>query len=436
MEQKLKILVEEYQKGKHEASLLSNETIDSLSANDRVTWREIRKKLDEIGISVTAFDANREFILGWLVQAADSGAFNERAPATDGITRSNLDPTSTPASSSKLDTHCAIAYGRTPEGHRETLWVAQENAIFESQLDALQIGAKSLPSLPDTTDPRDLPSPLSVVRRSPERTITVSTIFAETQSRTRKQLLHSVNKGDSVEALIILRNTAQCSCLNSETLHFALQDAIERRLPKVVAALIANGANVNHPWSHYSVTLRLTISNWTPLCKARHRHDIFDILLNSGANADARLAHTSQNHFTLLHLAAARHDCFAVRKLVEHGADVNGHSAYGSPLMLALTRPEPRRCAELLIELGADVNYSRRPDGSSNPVLCPLEVAIVGTSIPLIDFLLGKGATVLPRNIQMAHALLEGDVSNIPSIFFPNTKDNSEERFRHMALIC
>ena len=46
--------------------------------DERQVWRTIRKELEEIGITVAAFDANKEFILQWFVNALENGAFEEQ----------------------------------------------------------------------------------------------------------------------------------------------------------------------------------------------------------------------------------------------------------------------------------------------------------------------------------------------------------------------
>ena len=51
--------------------------MDSLSAEDRHTWRAIRKDLEDIGITVAAFEANRDFILRWFSHAVENGIFEE-----------------------------------------------------------------------------------------------------------------------------------------------------------------------------------------------------------------------------------------------------------------------------------------------------------------------------------------------------------------------
>ena len=52
--------------------------MDSLSAEDRLIWRTIRKELEDIGITVAAFEENRDFILRWLSHAVETGAFEEQ----------------------------------------------------------------------------------------------------------------------------------------------------------------------------------------------------------------------------------------------------------------------------------------------------------------------------------------------------------------------
>lgn len=75
--------MQEFQDGKHEGSIVSTRTVDSLSPDDRQAWRAIRKELEDIGISVAAFDANKDFIVNWFKTAISTGAFEEQI-AEDG----------------------------------------------------------------------------------------------------------------------------------------------------------------------------------------------------------------------------------------------------------------------------------------------------------------------------------------------------------------
>jgi hypothetical protein len=53
--------------------------MDTLSTNEKEVWRTIRKELEDIGITVAAFDANKEFIFKWFLRAIERGAFEEQA---------------------------------------------------------------------------------------------------------------------------------------------------------------------------------------------------------------------------------------------------------------------------------------------------------------------------------------------------------------------
>ena len=57
--------------------------MDSLTADQRQQWREVRKGLEGIGITVEAFEANKDFILDFLKRAVEAGDFEEQAPMED-----------------------------------------------------------------------------------------------------------------------------------------------------------------------------------------------------------------------------------------------------------------------------------------------------------------------------------------------------------------
>jgi hypothetical protein len=58
---------------------ISVAAVESLSLDEK-QWRTIRKELEDIGISVAAFDANKVFIIVWFQHALDSDAFDKEAP--------------------------------------------------------------------------------------------------------------------------------------------------------------------------------------------------------------------------------------------------------------------------------------------------------------------------------------------------------------------
>lgn len=76
------MFLQEFRDGKHEGSIVSTQTVNSLSIDERQAWRAIRKELEDIGICVAAFDANKDFIMNWFKAAISTGAFEEQ-PADD-----------------------------------------------------------------------------------------------------------------------------------------------------------------------------------------------------------------------------------------------------------------------------------------------------------------------------------------------------------------
>ena len=61
-----------------ESSIISVQTVDSLSANDKAGWWTIHKKLEDVGVVIVAFEAIRDFIFEWFVQTVETGAFEEQ----------------------------------------------------------------------------------------------------------------------------------------------------------------------------------------------------------------------------------------------------------------------------------------------------------------------------------------------------------------------
>lgn len=57
----------EIQRGGSERSIISVQTVDSLSTEDCAIWRAIRKDLESIGITAAAYEANYDFIRDWLI---------------------------------------------------------------------------------------------------------------------------------------------------------------------------------------------------------------------------------------------------------------------------------------------------------------------------------------------------------------------------------
>ena len=65
VEHNLEKLVAEPDPNAREPSLNSFHTAHSLTTEERYAWRKIRKDMEGVGISIAAFEANRDFIIHW-----------------------------------------------------------------------------------------------------------------------------------------------------------------------------------------------------------------------------------------------------------------------------------------------------------------------------------------------------------------------------------
>jgi hypothetical protein len=78
---KLDTFARECREGKRRSTVVSTQSVDPLSINDRQIWNTIRKELKDIGISVKAFNHNKQFIFEWFEKALKNGAFDEQGPS-------------------------------------------------------------------------------------------------------------------------------------------------------------------------------------------------------------------------------------------------------------------------------------------------------------------------------------------------------------------
>jgi len=84
-ERKLDDFLQEFRERKRQGSVISTQTKNSLCMNEREAWRILWKELEEIGITVAAFDTNKNFIFYLFTEANANGAFEER-PLDDSPT--------------------------------------------------------------------------------------------------------------------------------------------------------------------------------------------------------------------------------------------------------------------------------------------------------------------------------------------------------------
>ena len=297
VETKLDKFIEEFRQGSKESSIISLQTIGSLSADDRVVWRKIRKQLEEIGIDLAAFEANRDFIFIWLKRAVETGAFDEQIP--HDIVEQNKD--------SKLS----------------------------EPWDSLEIDVSSGLSISDSSKPaKALDSKMASGKQVPKKPVHRGAALLAAISRPNQRFHKAVLNNEVSKALKILQNEASFQLLNTRIVDWALRFSCCHGYDGLIPGLIARGADVNsrvvrtplwYGTAHESLNVvRLLVENGADVnymgkgiqsilydfdqkggCsfapRAAFERDsiaVLRLLLSYGANVHARYEHGSDGHKT------------------------------------------------------------------------------------------------------------------------------------------
>ena len=387
VETKLDKFIDEFRQGRREGSIVSLQTVDSLSTDDRAVWRTIRKELEDIGISVAAFDANRNFILDWFVHAVETGAFEEQS-GHNVDEESNLSDEQESRSNNEEggeDTGRPIEHtdSETLERSGEDEALARPLSS-KPNLDAKKNVPKRGPEMLDhiVASTRTAPNSRTHVPR-------VAALLAGI-SRPRRRLLKAVDTMDVSKVLKILKDEVSFHLLDLETLDKALWSATDQLAGHesfdIVRILAKNGADVNHG-----------INEKTPLQNSIVLGNINIVRLLVENGADVNYTSSDSSGRTPLRDSVVRGDINIVRLLVENGAEVNPESNNVwelSPLQNSILLGDIN-IVRLLVEKGAEVNFKalyRRNDCSDLDNVAPR--ALLTKNVAILRLLLSAGLDV------------------------------------------
>jgi len=346
--------MQEYQEGKHEPSVLTMQTIESLSLDEKQMWRSIRKELEDIGMSVVAFDANKDFILDWFKTAINTGAFEEETLEENPSSIQGEDDLDQTSEDHRSVTACQGIPQDPVQSQREIAAIAGPSK--EEMQGALN--PKQQVSRPD--GPRDSSKDIEIRALNPirdprqrKRPPRIAALFAWLL-RYNKSLLLASGKGDeaTVRKLLLVNGVDaefRQEIVKRTPLHLAAVEGHEA----VAKLLLEKGVHVDSKDAY----------NRTPLSLAAMRgHEaVVKLLLEKEADVESKSIY---NRTPLLFAAMRGHEA-VVKLLLEKEADVESKDTYNrTPLLLAAENGH-EAVVKLLLEKEADVEskdeYNRTP---------------------------------------------------------------------------
>jgi ankyrin repeat protein len=367
-------------------------------------WRAIRKELDDIGISVAAFDANKSFIFEWFQNAISNGTFDEQT-TNDNMDSDETGDLSRPSSSNLdgiIDSNSDYVQPDDRPGKPITTTSAPIAASSSPKVIDLR-PSRTFPStspLPPKDEPTSRPSTKVLRKKTPRVVALAAWVF-----RYNASFLQACEVGDLKNAEILLAKGANIDANTNGCT--ALKMAVMRKKDDVVKWLLEHGAVPQDSLLHESVAIKrvataqlllrhgaridLKLLGVTPLIRASKKglRDMVEMLLKEGASVNS----TGAIRVTALYAAVQGGHFEIVQELVAHGAklDVRQNENNDVALLCAL-RKGFDSIAYFLIENGADIHLKEKGFWSQQSTA--LHLAAKGGCLRSMELLLDKGMDV------------------------------------------
>ncbi|MCJ1469020.1 hypothetical protein MMC07_007652 [Pseudocyphellaria aurata] len=300
---KLDMIKQKYQDGKHEGSMVSTQTVETLSADEQQAWRAIRKELENIGISVEAFEAKKDFILNWLRIAISTGAFEEQT--SEAETSSMLDEYYLSQSWEDLRRG-------TPKAFDEQTWEAEISSMLD-EYDLRQswedprLTNLCKQHLEDPETGTNLTSPSIKPQESRFSSESLRMLVFRKKIKFRKV----VQSGGEPKIRELLEEWVDINMSDDDGMTL-LHHAVCTNSEDIVRLLSREGAELLTRNEFRHTALHMAVE------KGDYRESMAQLLLDNGAEINSKDIYGR----TALHLAADFGDEKVVKLLLNHGAKV------------------------------------------------------------------------------------------------------------------
>ena len=377
-------LMEEIRDGKREGSVLTTCTVESISAEEKQVWREIRRELEDVGLTVTAFEANKDFILSWFKDGLARGMFEENVGP-------DLD---LPFDQLKTDDVVDVAFGSERPFYSPDINLSPQSTIRMNDSDVSSICSTDSESIipvyviPNVKEYSVLSAKRSVgetkadsVHRGAENASAERAVATPRPMNPHEKNFHLAAKTGSLSMLDdMLRTDVNINVQDGDG-ETALHLAAEAGLSDAAAFLLDHGADCG---------LRNAKGETALLAAAEKAdYDILSLLLTRGADVNAG----NNSRDTALHKAVMCGHEDAVRLLLTRGSHVDArNAAEETPLFRVKSGSGEPEISQMLLDRGANAN-SRDSYGWS-----PLHLAAQQDLQDTVATLLENGASIRARN--------------------------------------
>ena len=402
VEKRLNRFSKELQSGLREGSVITSQSSEIATTDEGEKdsfWQRIKKELEDVGITADDFNANRDFIMDWIVKAIQNGMFKELpVRRRSRMVRSIAASTDIDVNHLKIgDPIIVTAVAPHDSISRPLSMIAAEEKIPVVPASTLRKAQnKSKTSIQSNLTIKPQPRLLS-------RRVRFMNKVTNPLTNYDKDLIDAAvnNRVNQVRALLKhadptipykCATAVQKAIAHSSTgvLQIFLESGVDvdheiqpdetalvvaTKLGKidVIGTLLDYGANVNLS-SRKSVTALLTAAE-------NSRDDIVRILLGRGARADlsGRIGQTA------LHITASRNDLKSTVLLLNSEANVNLADDRGRTALMLAANEGHTELLSLLLAHGADVHLR------DNAGLTALSYAARNGDIDTCSKLLGSG---------------------------------------------